>query len=150
MSYESRRGKAGQEVVKKFTMLPLACKLTRAPYVLAENMWVATAVTDVNYTGSVTSATVDSSYVTLWGGNTQLYVRVPLGDGEIIKITITTTGSFNVVERRCFGTPAGIIPIATLKISHFGEITSSSLVHPEVLIKLRPTLKRKLPKLKKS
>jgi hypothetical protein len=125
VSYESRRGKAGQEVVKKFTMLPLACKFTRAPYVLAENMWVATAVTDVNYTGSVTSATVDSSYVTLWGGNTQLYVRVPLGDGEIIKITITTAGSFNVVERRCFGTPAGIIPVATLKISHLGEIDGS-------------------------
>jgi len=125
MTYTIRKKKVGQEVVKKLTFMLNACKYTQAPYTTTNIIRVFSTVFDVNFTGSISTTSVDAGYVALWGGITNLYMRVPLGDGEIIKISITTAGEFNVLERRCFGTPAGVIPAANLTILHAGEVDGS-------------------------
>jgi hypothetical protein len=107
MTYAIRKRQAGQEVVKKLTLMLNACKYTKEPYISRQYLNVsgfAGPFSD-SYTGSVPSTiiTPSSDYVTTWSSVSDLYA-LSLATGEIIKISISTALSFNVIARGQFGT----------------------------------------------
>lgn len=116
MTYTLRKARAGQEVVKKVTLMLNACKYTQSPYVDYVALSNSTLRTD-SFTGAIASGYVTSGYVSAWAGET-FYIK---NGAEFVACTITTSGSFNVVTRGAFDTTPEQIPVGDYTITHKGQ-----------------------------
>lgn len=123
MSYAIRKKQAGQEVVKKLTFYLNKCKFSAPPYTTTSFFQTFEAKTS-SYTGVVIGSTTAST-VSVWNPIGELYAK-NLITGEIIKISITTAGQFNVIARAQFGSPVAAMGHSqTFEIYHKGRADSS-------------------------
>lgn len=121
MSYTLAKRKAGQEIVKALVFYCDKCRYTTHPFTTYRQFYISASSMDINFTGQLACPTVDSAWISTWAG-VNAYTRISISTGEIIKIAFTTVGQIDIVARRQFGTPAGVIPISTNDAVHSGEL----------------------------
>lgn len=122
MSFDTRKIKAGQQVVKKVTIYTNACKFALSPYL--DNIVTSAELKTSTYTG-VLYSTFDSDLIDSWSTQTELYAKSK-NTSELIKISISTLGQITIVSRGQFGTTSAQITQGDeLEIWHKGRADGS-------------------------